>query len=354
MDRPYAPPAAGTCAELPYFARPPPYLRGAAPLPSFSGVGGRSHTFASLMIAAGVNAKALSTFLGHASVTITLDRYGYLFPGSEKEAGASSTATSNAPSEAVPREGALHVRSTALHTSAIFWGREGPPGVDERRSNGAQTPCKSTTSTEGEGFEPSVDRKAHNGFRDRPVQPLRHPSGAFDSRRHTDQRRRAGGAMLDATLRAADTGREMSHEDVDLLRAGPISPEGLDLRAMAETAFEALNAGDLDGYLALIAEDVEFTSLVAEAEGTAFRGHEGVRVWWETVRGAFQDPQWELLDVRGSSDRAVTKFRMTGSLSGVPVAQTMWQASRAHEGKLTWWAFFRTEREALDAVAQPE
>jgi hypothetical protein len=29
---------------------------------------------------------------------------------------------------------------------------------------------------EGEGFEPSVDRKAHNGFRDRPVQPLRHPS----------------------------------------------------------------------------------------------------------------------------------------------------------------------------------
>jgi integrase len=32
------------------------------------------HTFASLMIAAGVNAKALSTFLGHASVTITLDR----------------------------------------------------------------------------------------------------------------------------------------------------------------------------------------------------------------------------------------------------------------------------------------
>ena len=44
------------------------------------------HTFASLMIAAGVNAKALSTFMGHASITITLDRYGHLFPGSEDEA----------------------------------------------------------------------------------------------------------------------------------------------------------------------------------------------------------------------------------------------------------------------------
>jgi integrase len=46
------------------------------------------HTYASLMIAAGVNAKALSTFMGHASITITLDRYGHLMPGGESEAAA--------------------------------------------------------------------------------------------------------------------------------------------------------------------------------------------------------------------------------------------------------------------------
>jgi integrase len=44
------------------------------------------HTFASLMIAAGVNAKALQTFMGHSSITVTLDRYGHLMPGSEEEA----------------------------------------------------------------------------------------------------------------------------------------------------------------------------------------------------------------------------------------------------------------------------
>jgi integrase len=44
------------------------------------------HTFASLMIAAGVNAKALSTYLGHSSIAITLDRYGHLMPGNEEEA----------------------------------------------------------------------------------------------------------------------------------------------------------------------------------------------------------------------------------------------------------------------------
>ncbi|MGH2974597.1 MAG: tyrosine-type recombinase/integrase, partial [Solirubrobacterales bacterium] len=44
------------------------------------------HTYAALMIAAGVNAKALSTYMGHSSITVTLDRYGHLMPGAEREA----------------------------------------------------------------------------------------------------------------------------------------------------------------------------------------------------------------------------------------------------------------------------
>jgi len=46
------------------------------------------HTFASLMIAAGVNARALTSYMGHASVTTTYDRYGDLMPGNEDEAAA--------------------------------------------------------------------------------------------------------------------------------------------------------------------------------------------------------------------------------------------------------------------------
>jgi hypothetical protein len=38
------------------------------------------------MIAAGVNPKALQEFMGHSSITITLDRYGHLFPGARQEA----------------------------------------------------------------------------------------------------------------------------------------------------------------------------------------------------------------------------------------------------------------------------
>jgi integrase len=44
------------------------------------------HTCASIFVAAGVNVKALSSYLGHASITITMDRYGHLMPGNEEEA----------------------------------------------------------------------------------------------------------------------------------------------------------------------------------------------------------------------------------------------------------------------------
>jgi integrase len=44
------------------------------------------HTFASLMIGAEVNAKALSTYMGHANISITYDKYGHLMPGNEDEA----------------------------------------------------------------------------------------------------------------------------------------------------------------------------------------------------------------------------------------------------------------------------
>ena len=40
------------------------------------------------MIAAGVNAKALSVFMGHSSIKVTFDLYGHLMPGTEAEAAA--------------------------------------------------------------------------------------------------------------------------------------------------------------------------------------------------------------------------------------------------------------------------
>jgi integrase len=43
------------------------------------------HTFASLLIDSGANVKAISEFMGHASIQETMDTYGHLLPGSRDE-----------------------------------------------------------------------------------------------------------------------------------------------------------------------------------------------------------------------------------------------------------------------------
>ncbi len=133
-----------------------------------------------------------------------------------------------------------------------------------------------------------------------------------------------------------------------------MSQENLELSSLAEAAFGALNSGDLDGFMAVAAEDVEFTSMIAEVEGTTFRGHDGIKAWWETVVAAFGDVRWEILDVHGPGDRGIAHIRMDGTLGGIPLNLRMWLAARLREGKVTWWSWYRTEQEALEAVGLSE
>jgi integrase len=70
------------------------------------------HGYASLMIAAGVNVKALSTFMGHANIRITLDQYGHLLPGAEEEAAGLLDAF------LARQAGAAEVEPTAAPTAA--------------------------------------------------------------------------------------------------------------------------------------------------------------------------------------------------------------------------------------------
>jgi integrase len=50
------------------------------------------HTCASILIAAGVNAKALSVIMGHSTIAMTFDTYGHLMPGGLDEAAAATNA----------------------------------------------------------------------------------------------------------------------------------------------------------------------------------------------------------------------------------------------------------------------
>ena len=96
------------------------------------------HTYASLMIAAGVNAKALSEFMGHSSIQVTLDLYGHLFPGAEQEAASLldallENAESQARSAGAEAETGTH---SGTHPAPIAFAVENPPQMGTRRGAG--------------------------------------------------------------------------------------------------------------------------------------------------------------------------------------------------------------------------
>ena len=55
-------------------------------IPGDFGLHEARHTYASLMIAAGCGPREIMEFMGHSSITTTLDLYGHLFPGAHAEA----------------------------------------------------------------------------------------------------------------------------------------------------------------------------------------------------------------------------------------------------------------------------
>ena len=120
-----------------------------------------------------------------------------------------------------------------------------------------------------------------------------------------------------------------------------------------EAAYAAIGRGDLDAFLALSHPEIEFHSLIAEAEGRAFRGHDGVRDWWDSVIESLGiRPGAETIEA--FRDRGITRLGLAGNVAGVEVPQTMWMGWRLRDGLVIWWATYRTEAEALEAVGLRE
>src|SRR5688572_2743618 len=76
-----------------------------------------------------------------------------------------------------------------------------------------------------------------------------------------------------------------------------VSHPNVTVESLARAAYAALSADDREAFLELVSEDVEFTSMVAEAEGSVFHGHAGVLAWWKRVPDAFEHVAWVVLEV---------------------------------------------------------
>jgi ketosteroid isomerase-like protein len=116
-------------------------------------------------------------------------------------------------------------------------------------------------------------------------------------------------------------------------------------------AFEAFRSRDLDAFLRCFDPDVEYSSLVLELEGV-YRGHEGMRRWWESVLTVFPDWSPRIEDSREVGQRVLSRVRAEGrgTGSGISRDRDIWHVAEIRQGRMRWSAFFRTEDEAVEAA----
>src|SRR6185295_6990615 len=131
-----------------------------------------------------------------------------------------------------------------------------------------------------------------------------------------------------------------------------MSQENVDL---TYRAYDAFNRRDLDAHLALMDDDVENVPRAELMEGT-FRGHDGIRSWWENLFGVFPDFAIEVVEVRDLGDVTLAAVHQSGrgASSGLASDDTVWHVARWRHGKCVWWASFKTPEDALEAASVSE
>ena len=120
-------------------------------------------------------------------------------------------------------------------------------------------------------------------------------------------------------------------------------------------AHEALNAGDLDGLVALCHEDFELDMSDRVLNPETYQGHDGIRRFYAEVHGPWERYVWEAEDLCDEGDVvvALVRARGLGRGSGLEVDRETAMIWTVRDGKATGLRFYRDRAAALEA-ARPE
>jgi ketosteroid isomerase-like protein len=129
----------------------------------------------------------------------------------------------------------------------------------------------------------------------------------------------------------------------------------IDLVARTRVVYAAFAERDFDTIIENCHPEVEFTSLTMESEGVTYRGHEGLREYFDRLLDVLPNWRPEIEEIQEHGDCIMVRTRIQATPSGgsVPVEQVMWQVVRFRDDLAVRWDFFRTEEEARAALTSP-
>jgi ketosteroid isomerase-like protein len=123
---------------------------------------------------------------------------------------------------------------------------------------------------------------------------------------------------------------------------------------LTRRAFEALAEGGVEAMLPYVDDDFEmYTPPDLAAEPDTYRGHDGVRRWFDTFYEAMDEIRIEPQEIMPVGERVAMSFRMTarGRTTGLEMVQEAAAISTVVESKVTRLEFFPTLDDARAAAA---
>jgi uncharacterized protein len=117
-------------------------------------------------------------------------------------------------------------------------------------------------------------------------------------------------------------------------------------------SFERFSANDVDGVLELMDPEVQFHDVPEIPGSTTYRGHEGIRRWWATVKEPMEELRFEFVDVTEGEEKlaVVTRAVGRGRGSGAEVDWTFTTVWGVRDGLIYYHQGYADHAEALRAI----